>query len=57
MQRHTLGPDDLKWENVTEPDGAQDGPELLPTPTLDNAPIGDVADASRLDKRGDASGL
>ena len=31
--------------------------EPLPTPTLDNAPIGDVADALLIDKRCDASGL
>ena len=38
-------------------DGAQVGPESLPTPTLDNAPIGDVSDAPLVDKRCDASGL
>jgi hypothetical protein len=38
-------------------DGAQSGPEPLPMPTLDNAPIGDVADAPLLDQRCDASGL
>jgi hypothetical protein len=32
-------------------------PEPLPSPTLDNAPISDVADAPLLDKRCDASGL
>ena len=36
---------------------AQTGPGPLPTPTLDNAPIGDVADTPLVDKRCDASGL
>jgi hypothetical protein len=43
----------LPWSG----DGAQVGPEPLPTPTLDNAPICDVADTPLLDKRCDASGL
>ena len=38
-------------------DGAQVGPEPLPTPTLDNAPIGDVSEAPLVDKRCDAGGL
>jgi hypothetical protein len=38
-------------------DGAPVGPEPLPTPTLDNAPICDVADAPLVGKRRDASGL
>jgi hypothetical protein len=33
------------------------GPAPLPPPTLDNAPIGSVADASLVDKRCDASTL
>lgn len=33
------------------------GPEPLPTPTLDDAPIGGVADAPLVDKRRDASAL
>ena len=44
---------DYTWSG----DGAQAGPKPLPTPTLDNAPIGDLADAPLLDKRCDASGL
>jgi hypothetical protein len=38
-------------------DGAQVGPEPLPTPTLDNAPIGNVADAPLIGKRRNASAL
>jgi hypothetical protein len=40
-----------------EGNNAQAGPEPLPTPTLDNAPIGDVPDAPLVGKRRDASGL
>jgi hypothetical protein len=42
---------------IWKADGAQAGPDPLPTPTLDNAPIGDVADAPLIDKRCGASGL